>query len=165
RGNLRQLGSLWAITLSCNLLGSLVFAFLISRDEVLAPGPAAEMIALATHSIEYSLPTAFIKAVFAGWLMTTLTWLLVAAVGFGPRIAMIWAIGALIVLGQFNHVIISAAEIFIAMFLGADITVGDWATRNFLPALTGNLIGGLVFETLLQYVQSRFHEPDGGTSG
>lgn len=164
RGNLRQLGSLWAITLCCNLLGSLVFAFLISRDEVLAPGPAEEMIALATHSIEYSLPTAFIKAVFAGWLMTTLTWLLVAAVGFGPRIAMIWAIGALIVLGQFNHVIISAAEIFMAMFLGADITVGDWATRNFLPALTGNLIGGLVFETLLQYVQSRFHEPEGGTS-
>ena len=163
RGNLRQLGSLWAITLSCNLLGSVVFAFLISREQVLAPGPAEEMIALAAHSIEYSLPTAFIKAVFAGWLMTTLTWLLVAAVGFGPRIAMIWAIGTLIVLGQFNHVIISAAEIFIAMFLGADITVGDWVTRNFLPALTGNIIGGLVFETLLQYVQSRFHEPEGKT--
>lgn len=165
RGNLRQLGSLWAITLSCNLLGSVVFAFLISRDQVLAPGPADEMIALAIHSIEYSLPTAFIKAVFAGWLMTTLTWLLVAAVGFGPRMAMIWVIGTLIVLGQFNHVIISAAEIFIAMFLGADITVGDWVTRNFLPALTGNIIGGLVFETLLQYVQSRFHEPVGETSG
>jgi formate/nitrite transporter FocA (FNT family) len=165
RGNLRQLGSLWAITLSCNLLGSSVFAFLISRDQVLAAGPAEEMIALATHSIEYSLPTAFIKAVFAGWLMTTLTWLLVAAVGFGPRMAMIWVIGTLIVLGQFNHVIISAAEIFIAMLLGADITVGDWMTRNFLPALTGNIIGGLVFETLLQYVQSRFHEPEGKTTG
>ncbi len=165
RGNLRQLGLLWAITLSCNLLGSLVFAFMISRDQVLAFGPADEMIALATHSIEYSLPTAFIKAVFAGWLMTTLTWLLVAAVGFGPRMAMIWVIGTLIVLGQFNHVIISAAEIFIAMLLGANITVGDWMTRNFLPALTGNIIGGLVFETLLQYVQSRFHEPDGATSG
>ncbi len=164
RGNLRQLGSLWAITLSCNLLGSLVFAFLISRDQVLAPGPAEEMIALAIHSIEYSLPTAFIKAVFAGWLMTTLTWLLIAAVGFGPRMAMIWVIGTLIVLGQFNHVIISAAEIFIAMLLGADITVGEWLTRNFLPALTGNIIGGLVFETLLQYVQSRFHEPEGETT-
>lgn len=160
RGNLRQLGWLWAITLSCNLLGSLIFAFLISRDHVLSPGPADEMIALATHSVEYSLPTAFIKALFAGWLMTTLTWLLVAAEGFGPRIAMIWAVGTLIVLGQFNHVIISAAEIFIAMFLGADITFGEWGLRSFLPALTGNLFGGLVFETLLQYIQSRFHEPD-----
>lgn len=161
RGNLRQLGLLWAITLSFNLLGSLVFAFLISRQEVLASGPAEEMIALAIHSIDYSFPTAFIKAMFAGWLMTTLTWLLVAAVGFGPRIAMIWVIGTLIVLGQFNHVIISAAEIFMAMFLGANITVDEWLTRNFLPALIGNVIGGLVFETLLQYVQSRFHEPAG----
>lgn len=160
RGDLRQLGSLWAVTLACNLAGSLVFAFLISREQVLSRGPADEMIALATHSIEYSLPTAFIKALFAGWLMTTLTWLLVAAVGFGPRIAMIWVIGTLIVLGQFNHVIISAAEIFMAMFLGANISVGDWLTRNFLPALTGNLFGGLVFETLLQYVQSRYHEPE-----
>jgi formate/nitrite transporter FocA (FNT family) len=160
RGNLYQLGSLWGTTLTFNLLGALVFAVLISRNHVMSPGPAEEMIALATHSVNYNLWTAFIKALFAGWLMTTLTWLLVAAVGFGPRIAVIWAIGSLIVLGQFNHVIISAAEIFIAMFLGADITFGDWVTRNFLPALAGNIFGGLVFETMLQYIQSRYHEPE-----
>jgi formate/nitrite transporter FocA (FNT family) len=160
RGNLHQLGSLWGTTLAFNLLGALVFALLISRNHVMSPGPAEEMIALATHSVNYSLWTAFIKALFAGWLMTTLTWLLVAAVGFGPRIAVIWAIGSLIVLGQFNHVIISAAEIFIAMFLGADITFGDWVTRNFLPALGGNIFGGLVFETMLQYIQSRYHDPE-----
>lgn len=160
RGNIRQLGSLWAVTLSFNLLGCLTFAFLISREQVLAPEPVEEMIALATHSIDYNLGTAFVKAVFAGWLMTTLTWLLVAAVGFGPRIAVIWAIGALIVLGQFNHVVISAAEIFMAMFLGGDISIDEWITRSFLPALAGNLVGGLVFETLLQYVQSLFHDPD-----
>lgn len=159
RGDLRQLGLLWGATLSFNLLGALVFAVLISRNHVLSPAPAEEMIALATHSINYGLWTAFIKALFAGWLMTTLTWLLVAAVGFGPRIAVIWAIGTLIVLGQFNHVIISAAEIFIAMFLGAEITIGEWVTRNFLPALIGNIFGGLVFETMLQYVQSRYDEP------
>lgn len=93
RGNLRQLGSLWIVTLTFNLLGALVFGFFISRDQVLAPRPVDEMIALATHSIDYSFQTAFIKALFAGWLMTTLTWLLVAAVGFGPRIVMIWVIG------------------------------------------------------------------------
>lgn len=161
RGDLRQLGSLWLVTLAFNLLGALLFAILISRDQVLSPGPAEEMIALATHTIEYEMWTAFIKALFAGWLMTTLTWLLVAAVGFGPRMAVIWVIGTLIVLGQFNHVIISAVEIFIAMFLGADITIGDWFTRNFVPALVGNIIGGLVFETLLQYTQSLYHEPEG----
>lgn len=161
RGNLRQLGGLWSVTLGGNLLGALLFAFLASRGEVLNAETAAELIALAEHKIEYDLWTAFIKAIFAGWLMTTLTWLLVSAEGgLGPRIAVIWAMASLIVLGEFNHVIISAAEIFMAMLLGADITLGDWAIANFLPALVGNIIGGLVFETLLQTVQARYHEPD-----
>ncbi len=161
RGNLRQLGGLWGVTLAGNLLGALLFAFLVSRRDVLNAETAAEMIALAEHKIDYDFWTAFIKAIFAGWLMTTLTWLLVAAKGgLGPRIAVIWAMASLIVLGEFNHVIISAAEIFMAMLLGADISVGDWAMANFLPALLGNLLGGLVFETLLQTVQARYSEPD-----
>lgn len=161
RGNLKQLGSLWIVTLGSNLFGVLVFAFLASRGDVLAAGAADELIALAEHKVHYDFSTAFIKAVFAGWLITTLTWLLVAAEGgLGPRIAVIWAVAALIVLGQFNHVVISAAEIFMAMMLGAPIGVGTWVTANFLPALAGNIVGGLVFETMLQTVQARYQEPD-----
>ena len=62
--------------------------------------------------------------------------------------------------GQFNHVVISAAEIFMAMLVGAPIGVGEWVRANFLPALVGNILGGLIFETLLQYVQAQYHEPD-----
>ncbi len=64
----------------------------------------------------------------------------------------------LIVLGRFNHVVISAAEIFMAMFLGASITVFQWLVRNFLPALLGNIIGGVIFVTLLFYIQAQYHE-------
>ena len=156
RGTLRQLGALWSTTLVFNLLGGLVFALLISRPRVLDSGPAQYLLDLAEHKVHYPLLTAFIKAVFAGWLMTLLTWLLLATTGVGPRLAIIWAIGALIVLGQFNHVIISAAEIFMAMFLGASITVSDWLLQNFLPALLGNILGGTVFVTLLFYVQAQF---------
>ncbi len=49
------------------------------------------------------------------------------------------------------------------LLLGGEITVADWATRNFLPVLVGN-VGG-VFITLLFYVQAQFHhaeEADGG---
>lgn len=162
RGTLHQLAGLWSVTLGGNLLGALLFALLISRGNVLAEAPVVELRALAEHKVDYGLLTAFLKAVFAGWLITVLTWLLLAGEGMGARLFMIWIIGTLIVLGQFNHVIISAAEIFMAMFLGASITPGEWFTRNFAPALAGNMAGGLVFETLLQYVQSRYHEPDDG---
>lgn len=166
RGNLRQLGGLWVVTLSCNLLGAFTFAVLASRGGVLGDPVAHEVIALAEHTVEFDMQTAFIKALFAGWLMTTLTWLLVAAEGgLGPRIAVIWAIATLIVLGQFNHVIISSAEIFMAMMLGAPIGATTWLTANFVPALAGNVVGGLVFETMLQTVQARYQEPEQGDAG
>lgn len=158
RGTLRQLGSLWGVSLAFNLLGGLVFAVLISRQHVLDHGPAQFMIDLATSKVHYPLWTAFVKAIFAGWLMTLLTWLLLAAEGMGPRLAIIWAIATLIVLGRFNHVVISASEIFMAMFLGAQITVRDWLFGNFLPSLVGNVLGGVIFVTLLSYFQARYHE-------
>jgi formate/nitrite transporter FocA (FNT family) len=167
RGTLRQLSALWTISLSGNLIGVLIFALLVSRGDVLSAGAVGELRELAEHKVEYGLLTAFIKALFAGWLITVLTWLLLAADGMGPRLVMIWIIGTLIVLGQFNHVVISAAEIFMAMLLGASITPGEWFSRNFVPALAGNMAGGLVFETLLQYVQARYqqaHDEDEGRS-
>ena len=161
RGTLGQLAALWAVTLVCNLLGGLVFAVLISRPGVLDTEPARFLIVLAEHTAAYPFWTALIKGVFAGWLMTLLTWLLLAARGLGPRLVIIWAVATLIVLGQFNHVILSAAEIFIGILLGAEITVTTWALRNFLPALLGNVLGGVVFVTLLFYVQAQFHHPTG----
>jgi len=74
RGALRQLAALWGVTLVCNLLGGLVFALLISRPGVLDEGPTRYMIQYAEHKIHAPFWTAFVKAIFAGWLMTLLTW-------------------------------------------------------------------------------------------
>ncbi len=160
RGTLRQLVAHWSVTLASNLLGCFVFALLISRPGVLDSGPAGYLAELATRKVETPLATSFVQAIFAGWLMTLLTWLLLAARGIGPRLAVIWAMGALIVLGRFNHVVISAAELFMAMLLGAPVGVMDWAADSFLPALLGNVVGGTVFVTLLFYIQARYHDAE-----
>ena len=115
RGTLRQLGALWGVTLTFNLVGAAVFAFLASRPGVLDDGPRADLIAAAAHVVDYPFWTAFVKALFAGWLMTILTWLLLAAEGIGPRLFIMWLIGTLLVLGEFTHVIISGAEVFMAI--------------------------------------------------
>lgn len=60
RGNLRQLGLLWGVTLGANLLGALVFAFLASRGQVLSTVQANEVIALAEHKVDYTVWTAVI---------------------------------------------------------------------------------------------------------
>lgn len=148
----------YATPLVCNLLGAFLFAVLIRQLGVLDQEPARQLVDLAQHKVDYGLRTAFVRAIFAGWLMTMLTWLLVAAEGFGPRLTIIWMLGTLIVLGQFNHVVISASEIFMAMLLDAPITVGDWLTGNFLPVLAGNIVGGVVFVTLLHRVQAQYDD-------
>lgn len=98
RGSPRQLAYLWRVTLAANLLGAAVFAFLATRPDVLDPAPAGELMALAEHKIGYHFWDAF-KAIFAGWLMTLLTWLLIAAHGPGPRLLIIWMVATVIVLG------------------------------------------------------------------
>lgn len=155
RGRVTELAQLWGVTLLFNLIGALVFGFLISRAGVFEPEAAQQIIDLSVKKVDYDFSTAFVKALFAGWLMTLLTWLLVAAEGFGSKLVLIWIMGSLIVLGQFNHVVISASEIFMGMFLDAPVSVTDWVFGNFTPALLGNLVGGIIFVTLLFYVQAR----------
>lgn len=154
-GRVRDLLTLWGYVLFFNLVGGLVFAFLLSRAGVLDTGPRQFLINLAVAKIHYSFELALMRGIFAGWLMTIMTWLILAADGIGARLVIIWLVGFLIVAGHFNHVVISVPEVFTAIWLGAPIGVADWFTRNFVPALIGNLIGGVVFVTLLGYAQAR----------
>lgn len=48
------------------------------------------------------------------------------AEGHRPRLFIIWEMGALIILGQFDHVVISAAEAFTALFRGGRLRLRDW---------------------------------------
>ena len=156
-GRLVELARLWGVTLAFNLVGVLIFALLISRPGVLSSGPTDVLIGIAERKVDYSLSTAFIKALFAGWLMTLLTWLIVAAEGFGAKLVIVWIVGSLIVLAEFNHVVISASEMWIAMLSGGSMSTSEWFTANFLPSLAGNIVGGVIFVTLLHYVQALAH--------
>ena len=159
RGRLVDLLALWGRSLVFNLVGSFVFALLVSRPDVLPEPVALHIEELGRHVVDYGFWTAFVKAIFAGWLMTILTWLLLAAEGMGPRLFIIWLIGTLIILGEFAHIVISGAEIFMAILLGAPIAPGEWFTGSFWPILVGNVVGGVVFVTLLEYVQAQYSHP------
>jgi formate/nitrite transporter FocA (FNT family) len=160
RGTIRDLLELWGYVLFFNLVGSVIAAFLMSRSGVFDSQSAAFLKEVALNKVNYPFWDAFMKAIFAGWLMTIMTWLILAADSLGPRIVIIWMTGFLIVAAHFNHVVISAPEIFTAMWLGAPISVGDWFVGNFVPALIGNLIGGVVFVTILSFAQA--HSLDQG---
>lgn len=160
RGSLANLARVWAVSLTFNLIGACIFAWLISRPGVLDPHAVRELQTLGLEKAGMGFWTGFTKAVFAGWLMTILTWLLLACTSVGQRLAVIWMIATLIILGSFNHAVISAAESFMAIDLGAPLTYWQWFTKNLIPAVLGNMTGGVLFVTALFYLQSNALHPN-----
>jgi formate/nitrite transporter FocA (FNT family) len=155
RGKVIDLIVLWAMTLVFNVLAAALFAYLVTRANVLEEGARELIKELGSKRVDSSFGGAFVKAIFAGWVMTLLTWLVVAVRSESARVLVVWAVGALLAVAHFNHVIVSATEIFMAMGVGADISFGTWALRSFLPATIGNLVGGVLLVTLLTYAQAR----------
>jgi len=45
--------------------------------------------------------------------------------------------------------------VFTGVLLGGPVSLGGWFSRAFLPGFTGNLVGGVLFVTLLGIVQAR----------
>lgn len=155
RAPLRALFRIWTVSLLFNLLGAGVFAWLIGRPGVLDPEAVADIIAVGQFKLSMGWGEAFVRAIFAGWLMTILTWLLLACSSVGERLAVIWMIATLIVLGRFNHAVISACEVFMAWSVGLTPDVPRFVFGELAPAVLGNLVGGLVFVTALHYLQAR----------
>lgn len=146
---------IWGVSLLFNLLGAAIFALLISRPGVLSPPAAADLLATAAEKMDMGFGEAAVRGLFAGWLMTVLTWLLLGTGTPGARLAIIWMIAATIVLGRFNHVVIGSSEVFIAWALGRPFDGWRFVGQELVPATLGNLGGGLVFVTALHYLQAR----------
>jgi formate/nitrite transporter FocA (FNT family) len=154
RGSWLKLGELWVATLILNIVGGSLLAIILTSKGVLLGNSHRQVVDLAEHLAGYSVLTSFVSAIVAGALMTLMTWFVEgAAQSTGVRIAMSWIVGALIVLGIFNHAIVSTIEIVFGMRYGADVTMGDLFT-NLGLAVGGNLVGGLFLVTFARIAQA-----------
>ncbi len=149
---------LWSLTLIGNLIGAMVVAKLLSL-EFYDGVPAVHAVQHIQHVAEFLVlerdwDASFFSAVFAGWLITLMTWLLLTTDNTLSKIAIIWCVGFMIMLNKFNHVIVNTSEILMSIFAGnTHITYSMWLQHSFVPTILGNMIGGLVFVTLLEYIK------------
>ncbi len=149
---------LWSITLIGNLLGAFAVANMVALEHyhgVPAVYTVAHIHNLAEYlSLERDWDASFIAGIFAGWLITLMTWLLLSTAETIAKMAIIWCVGFMIMLSSFNHVVVNGLEILMAIFTGHQaIHYSDWLSNNFLPTLLGNMVGGLIFVTLLEYLK------------
>jgi formate/nitrite transporter FocA (FNT family) len=152
-----QLLRLWAIVLPLNLLGALVFALVVGHTEVVEPALQTSMLEVARHATSGGVLLVFYKGIWAGWLVALMAWLIGATRDTTAQIALVWLTTAPIAAFGFKHSIAGAVEAFYRAGIG-DASWGAMIGSFEVPAILGNIVGGVVLVALVNHGQvSRAH--------
>lgn len=139
---------LWAVVLAANLIGTWIFAAALAWLRPFPPEAAGSLAYLADEAVKHGFGETLVRAVFAGWLIALMVWLLPPS---GPtRILVIALLAWAVALGRFSHVIAGSTEAAYGVFIGhAGWT--DYGWRFLLPTLIGNTLGGVALVALLNH--------------
>jgi formate/nitrite transporter FocA (FNT family) len=138
----------WAVVLVTNLIGTAIFAALIS-GEGLFPQPVRDaLVQTATEAVSGAFWPTLLKAVLAGWLIAMMVWLLPAA--RSAKLFVILLLTYVVGVGQFSHIIAGSAESAFAVITG-HASLADYFLRFLLPTLIGNTLGGVALVALLNH--------------
>ena len=94
--------------------------------------------------------TTFTGAIFAGWLIALMVWLLPASGDLALLTIII--LTYVIAIGGFQHSIAGSVEGFYLVFRG-ERSFGDFVTEFFIPTVFGNIVGGVTLVAALNYGQ------------
>ncbi len=139
---------LWGIVLVANLLGTALIARLLSLPGVFEPDVYRVMRTLGTTIVHGDNLPAFVRAIFAGWLIALMVWVLPSA--RSARLFVILLFTFVVGLGHFPHIVAGSVEAAFAVFAG-DASVGSYFTGFLLPTLLGNTLGGVALAALLNH--------------
>lgn len=141
---------LWGIVLVANLLGAFIFATVVAHTPLFPPHVQAALAGVSRDSLRGGFGLTVLRAIFAGWLIALMVWLLPNAEN--TRLHIIIILTYLVSLGGFSHIIAGAVEVFYLVSLGA-ITWGDFFVRFMIPTLIGNIVGGVSLVAAINFAQ------------
>jgi formate/nitrite transporter FocA (FNT family) len=142
---------LWAAVLPANVLGAFAFAALATLTHALSPAVVQSLAQLGLDAASHPAATIFWSGVMGGWIIATVAWLVSGSHSITGSVMIIWMLAFVVGLGNFAHCIAASGEVFAAILSGRApwITFPQW----FLPAVAGNVCGGVGMVTLLEYGQ------------
>ena len=140
----------WAIVFAANIVGTLLFPAAATIPHLFKPDTVHAFIDLGTKAVSPGFINVLVKAVFAGWLIALMVWLMPGAAS--ARFVVILAVTWLIAATNFSHVIAGSAETAFEAMQGA-IGWEAYLLGFLLPAFIGNSVGGVVFVALLNHAQ------------
>jgi formate-nitrite transporter family protein len=149
-----KLVELWTISPVFNILAGALLATIITVHSVLPFGTGAAVVRAAETIHENGWLALFVSAIFAGALITAMTWFVEGQRSPGVRITVAWIAGSLLALGSFNHVIVVTIELIFGIRFGAHVP-WSFVLENFFLAAAGNMIGGIGLVTLNRFTQAK----------
>lgn len=141
---------IWAIILAANLVGTFLFAVCVARILIFDPAIRQAMSEVSQEAVGRGFGAAFVRAIFAGWLIALMVWLLPGAEN--SRVSIIIIVTYLIGLGGFNHVIAGSTKMFYLVVTG-EATWSYYLLQFLAPTLLGNIIGGVSLVAFLGHAQ------------
>jgi formate/nitrite transporter FocA (FNT family) len=154
RSSWLALAKLWTTSPLFNVLGGLIMILLLSTHHVLPSGTGKTLAENGDTIHAHGTLSLFVSAVFAGALITAMTWFVEGQLSMLVRVVVAWAAGALLALGGFNHVIVVTLELIFGYRFGSHFA-WTFIAGNFLLAAAGNMLGGLGLVTLNRLTQGR----------
>jgi formate-nitrite transporter family protein len=142
---------LWGIVFTSNIAGALVFAALAVRTPALQPAVISELVKLGNVALAGAWAHLFWSGVIGGWLIALVAWMVTASHWTIGQVLMIWLLTFIVGIGGFAHCIVSSSEILSAVVAGVIPPMSY--LRWLLPATLGNIVGGVVIVSLLNYGQ------------
>ena len=115
-------------------------------------GILAAIAGLGLTAVHQPVSAIFWSGVVGGWIIATAAWLVSGSHSITGSVMIIWALTFVVGLGNFAHCIATSGEILTAVLLHQL----PWAAypQWFGPAVAGNICGGVVMVTLLEYGQA-----------
>jgi len=148
---------LWLVVLLANVLGTLAFAFVIQRVAVFPAEVRDAFAELGRKALTGGFASHFVRAIFAGWLIALMMWMLAGA---DARAFLVVVMTTLIGATDLSHVIAGSTEVLYAVFAG-DASLADYFVRFLLPTGLGNMVGGVALVALLSHAQVAADEEKG----
>ena len=141
---------LWATVFLSNLVGAILFAFVVAKTELVGAGVHHAMRDLATQSMDGSFLVIALRGIFAGWLIAMMVWLLPFAET--ARVGVIIIVTYVVGIAGFSHVIAGSVD---AAYLAMthQRTWMEFLVGFTLPALIGNIIGGVSLVAAIGHAQ------------
>lgn len=142
---------LWSVVFVTNVAGAAAFAWLTVRTGALRPEYVHELIQLGVKSAEPTAAHIFWSGVIGGWIIALVAWMVTASTWTIAQVAIIWLLTYLVGAGHFAHCIATSGEIFAAVW-GHSLPLSSYL-RWIVPATLGNITGGVIIVSVLNYGQ------------